>query len=220
MSLQTGKRIHGNSWDELPFDDNVIELVESFALRQNQPTLDNENVIFGWDIDNIVDFNQIEEIEATDAEDDVNDANNPAPYEANRNANDDPDPDEKVVTDGESSVDEVDEHNQQPENQYMIEPDILLNEEDEIDSNENNIEHVSESSDSDEFDKSRSYYDLNDIIDDDSVKHFENNLTTVDDSIFDRIDDLEEEIREDIRKSETLFNANESNVSENDYLSD
>ena len=132
------------------------------------------------------------------------------------------------MTDGESSievdeslsVDEVDEHNQQPENQYMIEPDIQLNEEDENDSNENNIEHVSESSDSDEFDKSRSDFDLNDIIDDDSVKHIENNLTIVDDSIFDRIDDLEEEIREDIRKSENLFNADESDVSGNDYLSD
>ena len=123
MSLHTGKRIHGNSWDELPFDDNVIELVESFALRQNQPNLDNDNVIFGWDADNIVDFNQIEEIEAADAEDDVNDENNPAPYEANMNSNDDPDPDENVVRDDESSIEideslsvnDVGEHNQQPE---------------------------------------------------------------------------------------------------------
>ena len=197
-----------------------------FSIKKT--TLDNDNVIFGWDVDNIVNFNQIEKIEATDAEDHVNDANNPAPYETNRNANDDHDPDENVVTDDESSievdesfsVDEVDEHNQQPENQYVIEPDIQLNEEDENDINENNIEHVSESSDSDEFDKSRSDADLNDIIDDDSIKHIENHLTIVDDSIFDRIDDLEEEIREDIRKSENLFNADESDVSGNDYLSD
>ena len=46
MSLHTGKRLHGNSWDELPFDENVVDIVELLALKQNQPTLDNNNVIF------------------------------------------------------------------------------------------------------------------------------------------------------------------------------
>ena len=48
MSLYSGRRIHGYSWDELPVDDYVIERVENLAEEQEQPIMHNGMPSFEW----------------------------------------------------------------------------------------------------------------------------------------------------------------------------
>jgi len=47
LSLQSGQKLHSNRWEELPFDEDVIEKVHSLAHSLKQPLLKNGNVIFG-----------------------------------------------------------------------------------------------------------------------------------------------------------------------------
>ena len=48
MSLYSGQRIHGYSWEQLPIDDDVIERVEQLAVNENQPKLVDGLPIFEW----------------------------------------------------------------------------------------------------------------------------------------------------------------------------
>ena len=48
MSLHSGKRIHGYSWDELPIDESVVERVESLAEEQGQPIMQDGVPNFEW----------------------------------------------------------------------------------------------------------------------------------------------------------------------------
>ena len=50
MSLWTGKRIHGYNWVELPISEEVIQQVESLAIKENQPLLVDGIPIFEWNI--------------------------------------------------------------------------------------------------------------------------------------------------------------------------
>ena len=84
-------------------------MVESLAYGQNQSLLDKDNVLFGWNVDDSVDFDEIEEIEAASAEDDVNDARYPTPFEVGVNANIDNGENDNIVTDDKCSVDNNDE---------------------------------------------------------------------------------------------------------------
>ena len=72
MSINTGKKLHGHIWDELPFDDDVITSVEHLAIEENQPLLDKNNVTFGWNIDHVINFNDIEDVERDNAEEHTN----------------------------------------------------------------------------------------------------------------------------------------------------
>ena len=48
MSVESGKRIHSNQWTELPIPPHVIKLVESLAIKQEQPKLHNGCPFFEW----------------------------------------------------------------------------------------------------------------------------------------------------------------------------
>ena len=48
MSLETGKKLHGYRWQELPMDDWVINRVEELAKKEGQPKLIDKTPIFEW----------------------------------------------------------------------------------------------------------------------------------------------------------------------------
>jgi hypothetical protein len=48
MSLETGKRIHGYIWEELPIDKQIIDRVESIAKKEKQPELLDGCLLFEW----------------------------------------------------------------------------------------------------------------------------------------------------------------------------
>ena len=50
MSLLTGQRLHAYLWQELPISDEVINRVEELAKAENQPPLQNGELIFEWNI--------------------------------------------------------------------------------------------------------------------------------------------------------------------------
>ena len=48
MSLETGRKLHGYKWKELPMDDWVIARVEEIAKKEGQPKLVNKTPLFEW----------------------------------------------------------------------------------------------------------------------------------------------------------------------------
>ena len=68
MSLHTGKRLHGNKWEEVPFDDEVIKRVGVLAENEKQPLLDKRNMTFGWNIDTIINYDDVQDEESILAE--------------------------------------------------------------------------------------------------------------------------------------------------------
>ena len=60
MSLFIGKNFHSNQWEELPFDQQCIKLVDSFANEETQHLLHKGNVTFGWSISDCIDYDNIE----------------------------------------------------------------------------------------------------------------------------------------------------------------
>ena len=66
MSLESGRKLHGYKWKELPMDDWVIARVEEIAKKEGQPKLVNKTPIFEWtpgvptDLNDGVDEEQID----------------------------------------------------------------------------------------------------------------------------------------------------------------
>ena len=50
MSLASGKKIHGRTWDEIPISDDVIARVHAIAEEVDQPLITN-NFVFEWKLD-------------------------------------------------------------------------------------------------------------------------------------------------------------------------
>jgi len=46
MSLESGRKLHGYKWKELPMDDWVITRVEEIAKKEGQPKLVKKTLIF------------------------------------------------------------------------------------------------------------------------------------------------------------------------------
>lgn len=50
LNLETGKRIHGYIWDELPISDRIIDMVHELAKNEGAADLDDDGVpIFEWE---------------------------------------------------------------------------------------------------------------------------------------------------------------------------
>ena len=54
MSLYTGRELHSNQWEELPTDDDVIEMVENLAKNEEQPLLPDKYPMFEWSPGNLI----------------------------------------------------------------------------------------------------------------------------------------------------------------------
>ena len=63
MSLDTGKRVHGHSWKELPIDDNIIKLVDQWCEKEKQSILIKGNLVYNYDLSTVSDFEEVEEVE-------------------------------------------------------------------------------------------------------------------------------------------------------------
>ena len=48
MSLSTGDRLSRRSWKELPMSNDVIVVVESMSIAQDQPLLGEDGLLFKW----------------------------------------------------------------------------------------------------------------------------------------------------------------------------
>ena len=72
MSILTGRKIHSNQWQALPFDDDVVEKVESLASSEGQQHLHDGNVVFGLSLSEPMKNQEIEEVEQTEAENESN----------------------------------------------------------------------------------------------------------------------------------------------------
>lgn len=72
MSLQIGKKIHGNKWDIPSYDKQVVDTVTSLAILENQPELVKGNVISDFSLDENIRENGIEEEERNMAEENSN----------------------------------------------------------------------------------------------------------------------------------------------------
>ena len=72
MSILTGRKIHSNQWQVLPFDDDVVEKVESLASSEGQPFLHDGNVVFGLSLSEPMTNEEIEESEQIEAENESN----------------------------------------------------------------------------------------------------------------------------------------------------
>ena len=48
MSLYSGKRIHSYIWEEIPIDQDTIDIVEQLAREEKQLVLDNNQPLFEW----------------------------------------------------------------------------------------------------------------------------------------------------------------------------
>ena len=69
MSLESGRKLHGYKWKELPMDDWVIARVEEIAKKEGQPTLVNKTPIFEWTPGVPTDLNDGVDEEQTDSDD-------------------------------------------------------------------------------------------------------------------------------------------------------
>ena len=72
MSILTGRKIHSNQWQVLPFDDDVVKKVNSLASSEGQPNLHDGNVVFGLSLSKPMTNQEIEEFEQIEAENESN----------------------------------------------------------------------------------------------------------------------------------------------------
>jgi hypothetical protein len=55
ISLTNGERFRSKKWEQLPINDNGIEMVEDLAFEQGQPDMTDKIHIFTWEPDTYVD---------------------------------------------------------------------------------------------------------------------------------------------------------------------
>ena len=115
MSIQTGKKLHGYHWKELPMDDWVISRVESLARKEGQPLLVDKTPIFEWSPGEYI----------IDEQDDI-----VAPvheYES----------EEEPLAENEEPIQDVEVHNLEDENEHL---EIIYEVTDDSDMDEEDIE--------------------------------------------------------------------------------
>ena len=231
------KRIHSNTWDELPYDDDIINTGESLALNERQPLLDNNNVIFCLNIDEPINFDEIEDSESNEAIESEN-LDDQAPVVEN-DINIDDDAEENIVTDDEDlnsdttsesggdtgddtfpliDDDIIEDRDIINENEIRGDSDDSINDDEIISNHQNEINNNESLGNFEANDGNESSYD------DMSTNRFV--LNNPDDSLIERIDDLEDQVRSEIEQSKNLLNetidqhASEENLSDEDDVED
>jgi len=242
LSLETGKRIHSNSWKELPIDDNVLSMTDKWAEREGQSLLVKGNLLYGYGSSAESDFEEIEDVEMMEASLSANHDMSNSEDEVQRSQ--DVESDVINVPDGNDDMDGNDIAEDQSMN-HDIDNVNLQNDLSGIpavsDSDESMTSHVSDDSHSksddimtdgdddfsDSFEGSQQHVsdgsDIEGIFDDDVVQDFstDDSLPThPDESLIGRLDDLEQEIRHDIVESQELLQDEDSYGDDIDGLSD
>ena len=69
MSLTTGYMLSRRSWKELPMGNDVIIIVESMAISQNQPLLGEDGPLFEWRPGVLFDNEETAEVDLDDTYD-------------------------------------------------------------------------------------------------------------------------------------------------------
>ena len=187
MSILTGKKLHSNKWERLPFDNDIIEKIEKLATNENQPKLVDGNASFGQSLSVLLDDVDLEEAELVEAENEANMNEDVVQNEVERSREE-----PHIITDEESQSDvsdgSVDEFGEIADLQHQ-----------EIEESEIRPEIIS-----DDFSNgSISSNDEPNVLSEPK----DNGL---DDSIFEKINDLEEEINHDIAESNNILNSDES----------
>ena len=120
MSLESGRKLHGYKWQELPMDEWVIRRVEELATEEGQPYLVDKTPIFEWSPGNVILDYQEEEVPVEkDAVEDNEER------EINENANDEEN-DIPAVTDESNDEDSDDEEEVENAtmNEHAVENDV------------------------------------------------------------------------------------------------
>ena len=198
MSLQSGQKFHSNRWEELPFDEDVIEKVHSLAHSQKQPLLKNGNVSFGYSLNVDVDYESIIDNEEEIAGATRNENDNSANLEAGIDS-EDINNDNYVTDDDYMRDDEIDVGDGEEEVRIFNDDDEIIDADTRRNALVNKINGVNEVLHSNDD------YDSNSYTDEDSV-----GSAKVDDSLIVRLDDLEEEIKEGIAESNNILSENSS----------
>lgn len=197
MSLQTGKKLHGYKWNILPYDDHVIDRVKELAMSENQPELVKGNVIFGFNMDEMFDEQDIENEELIMAEENSN-ADSSGVQNEVRAIVDDENINENIVTDDDLDLNDLSDSDDDDE--FPINEDAIEIVDDENENEDLSTEGMGER-------KSEN----------DSDMELFNDGTGVDDSILGRIDTITEELEQNIKFGKRLMEEGESqDISRND----
>ena len=134
MSLYSGKRLHSNKWTELPPDEGIIQKVMDWADAENQPLLSDGSLSFELIPGIALNFEEMQEEESRIAEDDANEINGNANYEAEINESQ-----PNVISDDESETSSTNEDDAEDIDEGIVGQDQEIPENNSIESEERSV---------------------------------------------------------------------------------